>query len=75
MTRKNQKIAQSPHTMGRLNACENSVYQALLHSSNVPGTRLQQRATTLAKFIQNALVYNGRNGQNHAYIPDQNNDL
>ena len=40
MTRKNQKIAQSAHILGRLNACANSVYQALLHFSCAPGTRL-----------------------------------
>ena len=41
MTRKNQKIARSPHILGRLNACANSVYQALLRFSRAPGTRLR----------------------------------
>ena len=42
MTRKNQKIARSPHILGRLNACANSVYQALLRFSRAPGTRLSE---------------------------------
>ena len=40
ITRKNQKIVRSPHTLGRLNACANSVYQALPRFSRAPGTRL-----------------------------------
>ena len=40
ITQKNQKIARSPHILGRLNACTNSVYQALLHFSRTPGARL-----------------------------------
>ena len=39
-TMKNQKIARSPHTLGRLNACANSVYQALFRFLRAPGTRL-----------------------------------
>ena len=37
ITRKNQKIARSPHILGRLNACSNSVYQALFRFSRAPG--------------------------------------
>ena len=37
---KNQKIARNPHILGRLNACANSVYQALLRFYRMPGTRL-----------------------------------
>ena len=40
ITWKNQKIARSPHILGRLNACANSVYQVLLRFSCAPGTRL-----------------------------------
>ena len=39
ITRKNQKIARTPHILGRLNACTNSVYQALLRFSRTSETR------------------------------------
>ena len=42
MAQKNQKIAQSPHILGRLNACTNSVYQVLLRFS-----RAGDEATTV----------------------------
>ena len=41
ITRKNQKIARTPHILGRLNACANSVYKALLRFSRAPGMRLR----------------------------------
>ena len=40
ITRKNQKIVRTPHILGRLNACENSVYQALLRFLRSLRTRL-----------------------------------
>ena len=45
ITRKNQKIARSPHILGRLKTCANSVYQALLRFSRAPGTRLLKYQT------------------------------
>jgi len=44
ITRKNQKIVRSTHIWGRLNACANSVYQALLRFSRAPVTRLVRSA-------------------------------
>ena len=55
MARKNQKIAWSPHILGRLNTCANSVYQALLHFLCTPGTRLGSYA--LCRLIRYSCVF------------------
>ena len=47
VTWKNQKIARSPHILGRLDTCANSVYQVLLPFSRAPGTRLTHKVYKL----------------------------
>ena len=50
MTQKNQKIAQTPHILGRFNACENSVYQALPFFTHTPGQGYAWRYVLLNPF-------------------------
>ena len=57
----NPKIAQSPHILGRLNACTNSVYRALLRFSHTPGDKAM-----LSSYICTAQKKDGRLPGNEA---------
>ena len=57
ITRKNQKIAQAPHILLRLNACANNMYQVLLHFSHTPGTRLTQPTNLYPQPPKTCLIF------------------